>query len=110
MAGIKICIDANLNCNSLWSYRMISAARYSFWSFLCLASVGLGQTPATPPTQTSPPPTASQPAVAKVEMPSDPAALLNFARERNGLDPIGGAPFHLKITYQALDENGSAKA
>jgi hypothetical protein len=43
-----------------------------------------------------------------VEMPSDPVALLALAAKRNGLQNAA-APWHVKATYQILDETGSVK-
>jgi TonB family protein len=72
-------------------------------SFVCLVLRGFGQTadPASP--------VASSPATVKVEMPSDPAALLALAAKKNGLQNAGSAPWHLKATYEGLNDDGSVK-
>ena len=42
-------------------------------------------------------------------MPSDPAALLALAARKNGLQNAQATPWHMKGTYQVLDEKGSVK-
>ena len=37
-------------------------------------------------------------------MPSDPAALLELAKKKNGLRNVGSAPWHLKASYEVLDD------
>ena len=80
---------------------MLSASRYSLLIFIGVASFASGQAPVA---QSSP----AQPAAA-VEMPSDPAALLELAAKKNGLQNAGSAPWHLKATYELLDDKGAAK-
>jgi hypothetical protein len=50
----------------------------------------------------------SNPSASKVEMPSDPAALLELASNKNGLQNIAG-PWHLKAEYEVMDEKGAVK-
>jgi TonB family protein len=45
----------------------------------------------------------------KVEMPSDPAALLELAAKVNGLQNAGTEPLHIKATYQLLDDKGGVQ-
>jgi TonB family protein len=45
----------------------------------------------------------------KVEMPNDPADLLELAAKKNGLQNVGTEPLHIKATYQLLEENGGVK-
>ena len=54
-------------------------------------------------------PNLRNPSTAKVEMPSDPAALLELAAKKNGLQNVTAAPWHIKATYQVLDDKGSVK-
>jgi TonB family protein len=42
-------------------------------------------------------------------MPSDPAALLALAAKKNGLQNVGSAPWHLKATYDVMDDKGAVK-
>jgi hypothetical protein len=51
----------------------------------------------------------AQSSTAKEEMPSDPAALLELAAKKNGLRNVQSSPWHLKASYQVLDEKGVAK-
>jgi TonB family protein len=87
---------------------MILFARYSLFALVFVVLRGLGQTPVSPtrPVSQTPP---AQSAPAKVEMPSDPAALLQLAAKKNGLQNAGSEPLHIKATYQILDENGGVK-
>jgi hypothetical protein len=81
-------------------------ARYLPLALVVVALRGLGQAPPTqPPAQSQ---TAAS-ATATVEMLSDPVAMLNLARERNGLDAIGVNPFHLKVSYELFDDKGAVK-
>jgi hypothetical protein len=80
-------------------------ARYLPLALVVMVLRGFGQSQAAPQA-----PAQTQPALPKVEMPSDPAALISFARARNGLDLFGCGPFHFKITYEALDKDGSVRA
>jgi hypothetical protein len=67
---------------------------------------GFGQTPSTePPAQAQ----GASSSTGKVEMPSDPAALLELAAKKNGLRNVRSAPWHLKATYEVLDESGKTK-
>jgi TonB family protein len=45
----------------------------------------------------------------KVEMPSDPAALLALGAKKNGLQNVGPEPLHVKATYQVFDDKGGVK-
>jgi TonB family protein len=65
------------------------------------------ETPASP-TQPAAQTTTAQSVPAKVEMPSDPAALLELAAKKNGLRSVI-VPWHLKATYEVLDEKGGTK-
>ena len=82
------------------------ARRVLLFSFAYLASCCFGQV--SSPTQPSAT-TATTSTSAQMEMPSDPAALLNLGAKKNGLQNVQAAPWHMKATYQVLDERGSAK-
>jgi TonB family protein len=87
---------------------MNSFARYLSFALVLVVIRGFGQTaaaPTQPVAQTAP----AQSASAKVEMPSDPAALLALAAKKNGLQNAGSAPWHLKATYELLDDKGAVK-
>jgi hypothetical protein len=87
---------------------MNSFARYLSFALVLVVLRGFGQTaaaPTQPVAQTAP----AQSASAKVEMPSDPAALLALAAKKNGLQNAGSAPWHLKATYELLDDKGAVK-
>lgn len=69
---------------------------------------GFGQSPGTatqPPAQAQP----ATPSTSKVEMPADPAALLEMAAKKNGLQNAGTEPLHIKATYELLDDKGGVK-
>ncbi len=95
---------------------MNSSFRYFLFAFVCLPSFTFGQTSAgsvaagQSPSVAAQPGTSqavgSSPAAATVEMPSDPAALLALAAKRNGLQNVISSPWHLKATYEVLDEKG----
>lgn len=77
-------------------------ARYLLLALVVVVFRGFGQTPATatqPPAQNQ----SAAPTTATVEMPSDPAALLELAKKKNGLRNVGSAPWHLKASYEVLD-------
>ncbi len=77
---------------------------------LCVAWCGFAQTSSVASQQSSGPPSAAPPSSpAKVEMPSDPAALLALAAKMNGLQNVGTEPLHVKATYQLLDDSGAVK-
>jgi TonB family protein len=85
---------------------MNSAWRHLLIVLVCLVSRGFGQAAtASPQSAVS---GAAPSAAVKVEMPSDPAALLALAAKKNGLQNVSG-PWHLKLTYEVLDEKGAAK-
>jgi hypothetical protein len=54
--------------------------------------------------QAAPAPVGNAPSATKVEMPSDPAALLALAAKKNGLQNVTSAPWHLKASYEVLDD------
>jgi len=62
--------------------------------------------PAASTAQTASVTSGNAPSVMKVEMPSDPAALLELASKKNGLQNAGAEPLHIKATYQLLDDKG----
>ncbi len=76
----------------------------------CMALSTFAQTiaPQQPPASSSPA-VSTQASPAKVEMPSDPAALLALAAKMNGLQNVGTEPLHIKATYKLLDDKGEVK-
>jgi TonB family protein len=87
---------------------MNSGLRYFSLSLVCVVLRGFGQTVDSPTQPTTQAPT-SQTSSTSVEMPSDPAALLELAAKKNGLQNVTSAPWHLKATYEVMDEKGQAK-
>jgi TonB family protein len=86
---------------------MNSCARYLLFALVLVVLRGFGQTAlAQQPAAQTPP---AQSAPAKVEMPSDPAALLELAAKKNGLQNAGSEPLHIKATYQLFDDKGGVK-
>jgi len=85
---------------------MFSAHRSLALALFSLAPYGFGQA-VVPSPQT---PAADTPAQvqAKVEIPTDPAALLALAAKMNGLQNVPG-PWHLKATYEVMDDKGAVK-
>jgi hypothetical protein len=78
----------------------------------CAGLCAFGQTSGSAPQQSTAPSTASAAAPSvptKVEMPNDPAALLELVSKKNGLQNAGIGPWHLKATYELLDDQGAAK-
>jgi TonB family protein len=84
------------------------SCRYFLLALVCVVFSGFGQT-AAPPPQSPDQTGAVQSAVAKLDMPSDPAALLALAAKKNGLQNAGIGPWHIKATYQLLDDAGAVK-
>ena len=74
--------------------------------FVCLVNHGFGQ--AAPAAERSSAATPSS-APAQVVMPTDPVALLELARDKNGIAVAGGAPWHLKASFDIFDESGAVK-
>jgi hypothetical protein len=78
------------------------SARYLLLALVVVVFRCFGQKTATAPQ----PPALTQPAAsstATVEMPGDPAALLELAKKQNGLRNVGSAPWHIKASYEVLD-------
>jgi TonB family protein len=85
---------------------MPSASRSSLLTLLAAASLALGQTAATPSPAASAAQTTPAQASDTVEMPTDPATLLALAAKKNGLQNLTSTPWHLKASYEVLDEKG----
>ncbi len=80
----------------------------SFIAFQYVSLRCLGQEPTAPAPASST--AGGQPAApTKEEMPSDPAELLALAAKKNGLHNAVSNPWHLKATYEVLDDNGKVK-
>ncbi len=68
-----------------------------------IAAATLAQTPAAPI------PAATAPATEAASLPTDPTALLQMAADANGLHAPTLKPWHIRATWQVLDEKKHAK-
>jgi TonB family protein len=79
--------------------------------FLSLAAVGMICLPAFAQDSPSAPAPVAAPAkeTPAATMPSDPKELMRLAAKSNGLTGDGVQPWHVKATYQLLDDQGNVK-
>jgi hypothetical protein len=86
---------------------MNSVSRSFLIVLVCLVSRGFGQAAAASPQAAVS--GAAPSAAAKVEMPSDPAVLLALAAKENGVGQVAISPWHMKATYQVLNDHGAVR-